>query len=352
MASYLSGPWRAGKGAALSVESAADNLGAMAHERILVAGAGAIGSVIGAMLHRRGHRVTMLGRREHLEAARRDGLRISGLLGEHVARGIDAADDAARLDGQFDLILVTVKPYDTAQIADPIAARLTPGGFVVSLQNGLGNIEALAARFGIDRVIGGRVIFGAEMPSPGAAHVTVFADPVAIGPDPAQQSETGALKHAANEIAAILDGAGVPTIAVDDIMPVIWTKLLYNVALNPLGAIFAMSYGELTSDRDLRQIVDEVIEEAFAVSRRLGVKLPFADAAAYREVFHGRLIPSTASHRPTMLNDLRRRGRTDIDALNGKIVELGDKQGVAVTVNRALTRMIHAAERARHAEEK
>ncbi len=329
--------------------SSADNLGAMANERILVAGAGAIGSVIGALLHRSGHRVTMLARRAHLEAARRDGLRISGLLGEHIVAGIETADDDAHLKGRFDLILVTVKPYDTAQIANAIASRLAPGGFVVSLQNGLGNIEALAARFGIDRVLGGRVIFGAEMPSPGAAHVTVFADPIAIGPDPAQQRECDPLRRAAREIAVILDGAGVPTVAVDDIMPVIWTKLLYNVALNPLGALFAMSYGELTSDNDLRQVVDDVLDEAFAVSRQMGVNLPFADANAYREVFHGRLIPSTASHRPTMLNDLRRRGRTDIDSLNGKIVELGDKLGVQVTVNRTLTRMIHAAERARRA---
>jgi 2-dehydropantoate 2-reductase len=339
-----------GKGTALFADSSADNLGAMAHERILIAGTGAIGSVIGAMLHRGGHRVTMLGRRTHLEAARREGLRISGLLGEHTAHGIDARDDAAQLEGRFDLILVTVKPYDTAQIAGAIASRLEPGGFVVSLQNGLGNIEALGGRFGIDRILGGRVIFGAEMPSPGAAHVTVFADPVAIGPDPAQQSGTVALTHAAREIAAIIDRAGVPTVAVDDIMPVIWTKLLYNVALNPLGALFAMSYGELTSDRDLRQIVNDVIEEAFAVSQRMGVKLPFADADAYREIFHGRLIPATASHRPTMLNDLRRRGRTDIDSLNGKIVELGERLGVQVTANRTLTRMIHAAERAKRAE--
>jgi len=333
----------------LFAESSADNVGAMAHERILVAGAGAIGSVIGAMLHRAGHRVTMLGRREHLEAARRDGLRISGLLGEHVARGIDAVEKAAGLDGRFDLILVTVKPYDTGQIADAIASRLAPGGFVVSLQNGLGNIEALAARFGIERVLGGRVIFGAEMPSPGTAHVTVFADPIAIGPDPAQQSETASLRHAASEIAAILDGAGVPTVAVENIMPVIWTKLLYNVALNPLGALFAMSYGELTSDQDLRQVVDDVIEEAFGVAQQLGVELPFADAAAYREVFYGRLIPATARHRPTMLKDLRGRGRTDIDALNGMIVDLGDMLGVEVAANRMLTRMIHGAERARRA---
>jgi 2-dehydropantoate 2-reductase len=318
-------------------------------EPILIAGAGAIGSVIGALLHRQGRRVTMLGRQAHLEAIARDGLRISGLLGDHVVHGLDLVHDAARLKGRFALILVTTKAYDTDAVAGTIVERLAADGIIVSLQNGLGNIEALAARFGLNRVLGGRVIFDAEMPMPGATHVTVFADPIAIGPDPAHQGDAAsALEGHAREIAALLESAGIPTIAVADIMPVIWTKLLYNASLNPLGALFAMTYGELASEPDLRLILDDVIDEAFAVANRLGVRLPSADAAAYREVFYGRLIPSTANHRPTMLNDLRR-GRTDVDSLNGKVVELGARLGLPVEVNRTLTRMIHAAERANRA---
>jgi 2-dehydropantoate 2-reductase len=328
-----------------------DSFALMEHEPILIAGAGAIGSVIGAMLHRKGHRVTMLGRQAHFEAAARNGLRISGLLGDHVVHGLDLAHDAAQLRDRFELILVTTKPYDTEAIADVVADRLTDDGIAVSLQNGLGNIETLAARFGLGRVLGGRVILGAEMPQPGTTHVTVFADPIAIGPDPAQHRDaTPALEAHAKEIAAMLDSAGVPTVAVGDIMPVIWSKLLYNVSLNPLGALFTMTYGELAAEPDLRRILDNVIDEAFAVANRLGVRLPFADAAAYREVFYGRLIPSTANHRPTMLNDLRNRGRTDVDSLNGKIVELGDRLGLPVEVNRTLTRMIHAAERVQRRE--
>jgi 2-dehydropantoate 2-reductase len=318
----------------------------MDREPILIAGAGAIGSVIGAMLHRKGHRVTLLGRRVHLEAAAHAGLRITGLLGDHLVKGLDLVDDASRLKGQFALILVTTKPYDTAQIASLVSDRLTEDGIVVSLQNGLGNIETLSERFQLNRVLGGRVIFGAEIPEPGATRVTVFADPIAIGPAPAQHGAAAmALEARAHEIAAIIDAAGVPAIGVADIIPVIWSKLLYNAALNPLGALFAMTYGELAADPDLRQILDAVIDEAFAVASRLGVRLSFTSAAASREVFYGRLIPSTANHRPTMLGDLRTRGRTDIDSLNGKIVELGDRLGLAVEVNRTLTRMIHAAER-------
>lgn len=323
----------------------------MAVRRILIAGAGAIGSVVGARLHLAGHRVTMLGRPAHLAAIARDGLRVTGLLGESRARGLELATSPAELDGRYDLILCTVKPYDTASIADAISDRLADDGLIVSMQNGLGNIEALAERFSISRVLGARVIFGAEIPHPGAAHVTVFADPVAIGPDPQQHREAApALAAHAKEIAAMIDAAGVPTLGCADIMPVIWTKLVYNVALNPLGALFEMTYGELAADSDLRAIMDDLIEEAFAVATRAGVRVPFTGATDYRAAFYDRLVPATASHRPTMLSDLERRGRTDIDSLSGKIVELGARHGIGVPMNLAMVRMIHGAERRRAAQ--
>ncbi len=318
----------------------------MRDAEILIAGAGAIGSVAGGMLHAAGHRVTLLGRRAHLDAIARDGLRITGLLGARTIRGLALADNPAALDRRFDVILCTVKPYDTAAIADAIQDRLADSGVIVSLQNGLGNIEALAARFGLRRVLGGRVIFGAEIERPGAVHVTVFADPVAIGPAPSLHGALCAeLEARAASIASAIASAGIATVACADIMPVIWSKLLYNVALNPLGALFELSYGELADDPALRAIMDDVIAEAFAVARKLAIALPFADDREYRDVFYGKLVPATRDHRPTMLYDLRNRGRTDIDALNGKIVELAEASGLSAPVNRVLVRQIHAAER-------
>jgi 2-dehydropantoate 2-reductase len=333
---------------ALAVE---DNFCTMVTEPILVAGAGAIGSIIGGLLHAAGHRVTLLGRRAHMDAIVRDGLRITGLLGEHAIRGINIASDPAALAGRFGVILCTVKSYDTAAIADAIALRLADGGIVVSMQNGLGNIETLAERFSLARVLGGRVIFGAEVPRPGHAHVTVFADPIAIGPAPSLHGGLSAgLEERAKGIAATIDAAGVPTVACADIIPVIWSKLLYNAALNPLGALLGLHYGALADDPDLRAIMDEVIEEAFAVAHRSGVALPFADAAAYRALFYGKLVPVTYGHRPTMLLDLIGRGRTDIDALNGKIVELAARMELSAPANQMLVRMVHGAERKRGRE--
>ncbi len=299
----------------------------MSDSSILIAGAGAIGSILGGMLHDAGHDVTLLGRRAHLEAIARGGLRISGLLGDRAVAGMTLADDAARLGRRFGLIVCAVKSYDTESIAARLAGRLTDDGAVVSMQNGLGNIESLIESFGRRRVLGTRVIFGAEIPTPGSAHVTVFAQPVAIGPAPAiHREDSPALAARARAIAAMIDAAGVPAVGVDDIMPVLWTKVLYNVALNPLGAILQQHYGALAGDPDVKPIMDRAIEEAFAVARALGIALPFSSVAEYQKVFYEQMIPATFSHRPTMLRDLHVRGRTEIGALNGKIVELADRR--------------------------
>ena len=314
---------------------------------ILIAGAGAIGSIVGGMLHDAHHDVTLLGRRAHLEAIARDGLKITGLFGDRIVRGLKLADGPAKLHGRFGLILCAVKSYDTESIADALRDRLSDDGVIVSMQNGLGNHETLIERFGTRRVLGARVIFGAEMPSPGMVRATVMAQPVAIGPAPSLHgADSHALAERARAIASTLDAAGVPSVGVDDIMPVIWAKLLYNVALNPLGAILHRSYGELAGDSDVRPIMESAIAEAFAVAQALGVALPYPTAEEYRRHFYEKLIPPTLNHRPTMLHDLHVRGRTEIGALNGKIVELAEGLGLEAATNRMLTRLIRAAERA------
>jgi 2-dehydropantoate 2-reductase len=333
---------------ALYAGSSAATFSAMAAERILVAGAGAIGSVLGAALGAAGRDVTLLGRREHLDAIARGGLRLSGIFGERTVRGFKLATSTDQLDGRFALILLTVKSYDTHKMAAALGDRIAAGGLAVSMQNGIGNIEMFAARLGAHRVLGARVIFGAEIPAPGAAHVTVIAEPVAIGPAPAlHRDDAPQLERRARDIAALLDCAGIPAVAVPDVMPVLWTKVLYNVALNPLGALLGLHYGALAEDQDLRPIMDAAIGEAFAVACAEHIALPFADADAYRRVFYDKLIPPTFDHRPSMLYDLKVRGRTEIGALNGKIVELALKHGIAAPANVMLMRMIRAAERAR-----
>lgn len=305
----------------------------------------------GGMLAAGGHQVTMLGRAAHLDAIAERGLRLSGIFGAHTVRNLTLADQPARLSGRFDLILCAAKSYDTEAVAAALAGRLNDDGAIVSMQNGLGNIETLAAHFGSERVLGARVITGAELEAPGSVRVTVSAEPIAIGPAPEVAREaTAALAERARKIADALHRSGIPAIAVADLMPVLWAKILYNVALNPLGALLGLHYGALAEDPDLRTIMDAAIDEAFAVARAVAVALPFADAGAYREFFYGRLIPPTFHHRPSMLYDLKRRGRTEIGALNGRIVDLAKELSLRAETNAMLVKLIHAAERARHRE--
>jgi 2-dehydropantoate 2-reductase len=313
---------------------------------VLVAGAGALGSVLGGLLAAHGWPVTLLGRREHLEAVRREGLRVDGLYGTHHVRDLECAVDPAALRGPYATILLTVKSWDTDAMASTLAPLLAADGVVIVLQNGLGNVERVAARVGASRVLGGRVIFGSEVTAPAQVRVTVHAAPTLIGsPDP----DDAARVAAARRWAAVLDAAGVPSAPTDAIFAELWAKVLYNAALNPLGALLGVPYGHLARDPDTRAIMDAVIAEAFAVAQAEGVHLPWADADGYRAVFYERLVPSTAAHRSSMLQDLERGRPTEIDAINGHVTARGAAHGVPTPVNATLAGTIRA--RVRRARE-
>ncbi len=307
--------------------------------RILIAGAGALGSVFGGFLQRYGHAVTLLGRAPHLAAIATGGLRIDGIWGECSVDGFALVSDAAQLVGRFDCILVTVKSFDTAGVAARLADHLVPDGIVVSLQNGLGNIEALQGELGPERVLGGRVIFGATIPHPGAVRVTVYAEPVLLG---AWGEAPVGLADTARAWAVEITRIGIPTQYTANLPAALWGKVFYNAALNPLGALLGVHYGALAEDEATRSIMDEVIGEAHAVACAEGISLPWPSAAAYRELFYDRLLPPTYDHRSSMLQDLERGRRTEIDAINGEVWRRGQSHAIATPNNALLTRLVRA----------
>lgn len=310
--------------------------------RILIAGAGALGSVFGGFLRRTGYEVALLGRAAHLDAVGRSGLTIDGIWGTHKAGGFRVASAAAELARPFDAILITVKSYDTRAVADAVAPLLAPGGVAISLQNGLGNVESLAAAVGAERTLGARVIFGAVIPAPGQVRVTVFADPTAIGTlEPGRHPQAD---DAARLWAERIDRGGVPAVFTDRLPALLWAKVFYNAALNPLGALLRLHYGALPENAETRALMDAAIDEAFAVARAEAVALPWETAGAYREEFYGRLVPATYDHRSSMLQDLERGRRTEIDAINGAVWRRGAARGIATPVNETITRLLRAVE--------
>ncbi len=306
--------------------------------RILIAGCGALGSVFGGFLRRAGFAVTLLGRTAHLAAIESAGLRIDGLWGEHLVHGFAFARGARDLAGEFDAALLAVKAYDTRAMAELIAPHLARQGVVISLQNGLGNVETVESAVGAERSLGARVIFGAVVPRPGQVSVTVFADPTAIGA--LRAGADPALDRAARTWAARIDAAGVPAVHTDRLPALLWAKAFYNAALNPLGALLGVHYGRLPERPDSRAIMDAVIDEAHAVARAEAVELPWRDADDYRREFYGRLVPATHDHRSSMLQDLERGRRTEVDAINGAIWQRGAQRGIRTPCNEMLTRLM------------
>lgn len=306
-------------------------------KRVLVAGAGAIGSVFGGLLREAGHDVTLLGRQWHLQAVASAGLEIDGIWGEHHPRGFRIATSIQDLADRYDLLLVCVKAYDTQAIVSTVAPRLATDGVAISLQNGLGNVETLASAFGPCRSLGASVLVGANIPAPGRVTVTVQAAPVVVGPldatDPFWMS-------VARSWVECLHAAGVSCDLTAEVLAALWAKVFYNAPLNPLGALLRVHYGALGEAEDLRVIMDRIIEEAFAVASARGVALPWSSAAEYRVLFYGQLLPSTYVHRSSMLQDLERGRRTEIDSINGRVWEYGATCGVPTPFNELMTRLV------------
>lgn len=311
--------------------------------RLLVAGAGAIGSVLGGFLALAGHDVALLGRERHMEAIRAHGLVIEGIWGDHLVSNLSTFTDVGGLPQRnWDLVVVATKSHDVPEASRQILPCLSDKTLVLCIQNGLGNLEAVSEIVGAQRAVGGRVIFGVEVVEPGRVTITVYADKVMMG------GRRGCVDYQrVKEIAEAFNQAGIPAEATEEIDKYIWGKVLYNCCLNALSALLEVNYGELLEHQETRQIMNEVIVEIFEVARKKGVALAWDSPSDYQDVLFGRLIPDTYAHRASMLQDMLRGKRTEIDAMNGAVARLGEQLEVSTPVNSLLTRLIKAKERVR-----
>jgi 2-dehydropantoate 2-reductase len=293
--------------------------------RFLIFGAGALGQALGCMLAVAGHKVDLVLRRRFVNVLKDEGLRVSGIFGDYAARPamLGFVEDISGLAGGYDFVLITTKAYDTDGAVAAIVSVPDCRCPVVSMQNGCGNVEQIVRAFGPERSLGARVITGFEISSPGHIRITVSADAVHLG-----AAVAGPIPTAAEILAAAIDRSGLPCVAVADIHQDLYAKLLYNCALNPLGAILGVHYGALAESEETRPIMDKVIEETFAVVQALGGKTPWPDASSYKKLFYERLVPITYDHRPSMLQDLENGKPTEVEALVGYVSTKGRSTGV------------------------
>jgi len=329
--------------------------------RTLIYGAGAVGLGIGSALLKAGERVCFVGRQGTVAALKRDGLVRTGIFGEY-RTGPETLEAVTRLADlpqptDFDYVLVCTKASDTETAAIDIAAHpaLADGASrIVLFQNGWGNAEVFAEHLPKERIYSARVITGFVRPEPNHVDITVTADATRVGtlfgeaekgvgdlngsvPDPLFGRSS--LSEVEPLCAAITDG-DLSCEVCDDVARHLWAKMLYNCALNPLGAIFGVPYGALAESGYTRTIMDTIHREAFAVMEACGYATQWPTPEAYAGAFYGRLVPPTAAHESSMLQDIRAGKRTEIDALNGAIVSLADAHGLTAPVNRTVRDMI------------
>jgi 2-dehydropantoate 2-reductase len=308
--------------------------------KILVMGAGAVGSVFGGLLAESGQDVSLIGRERYIQAIRKDGLKISGIWGEHLIRNIKGFISVKEIgEAEFDFILLSTKSFDTESAVKELLPIVGPKTLIVALQNGLGNIETIARIAGKEHTVGARVIFGVELIEPGHFKVSVIADKVLLGAISKDIPETRVV-----EIANTINKAGIPTAATADIEKFVWLKVLFNCCLNAPSALLDTCYGKLGEFESTRAILREVITEVLAVARSRGIDMGFKDAGAYEEVFYGKLLPPTYAHHASTLQDLKSGKKTEIEALNGAIVRMGKEKNIPTPVNWTLTQLIHGKE--------
>ena len=300
--------------------------------KVCIVGCGAVGSLFAANLAQLDDVEVWAYdlSREHVDAINRDGLRLSG-AGEVLGR-LTATSDAAALP-VCEFGIVATKAMHTSAAVEATAAAFV-GGCVATVQNGLGNEEAIAKSAG--RVIRGTTFPAGRLVEPGHVQWDVKGDTTfgPFEPRPAPFEEVERLAEACTR-------AGMPTTAVRDARGPQWRKVIFNAATNPVGALTRLTHGRVCEDPELRRFVSGLVDEGKAVAAAQGIEL---DADPEDLIDHAARPEVAYDHKASMLQDVEARRPTEIDYLNGGIVRFGQEQGVATPLNRAIWSLVKGLE--------
>lgn len=299
--------------------------------KFLVVGPGAMGCLFAARLSKAGFHVTLLDHiAERAKQINEQGVLVEGVRGEYAVKVPTVLGDAPTSP---DMVLLCVKSYKTKQVSQTISAWLPRDAVVVTLQNGVGNVEILEHVFGKERILGGVTSEGATLLGPGKIRHAGQGETI-IGPagDPNGPAE--------NLVSAFVQ-AGFKTKSADNVSDLIWGKLIINVGINALTAITRLKNGRLPEVSGTRLVLKEAVKEAVAVAAAKKVQLPYPDPL-------GRVMQvceATADNVASMLQDVLKEKETEVDAINGAIVREGEALGIPTPVNLTLTSLVHAIQK-------
>ena len=301
--------------------------------RALVYGGGAVGLGLASCLLKSRVHVDIIARENTVLALREKGLTRTGIFGSYHAdpSSFDSVSSVEDLPAErYDFILVCTKSFDSFDAAKDLSRYgflFTDDTRIVLFQNGWGNAEAFLTAFNKETIYNARVITGFQRPRPNEVNVTVHAEAIHIG------SLFGTSVRAVKALAEAIHAGDIPCETTTEIGKDIWAKMLYNCALNPVGAVLDVTYGELAEHESSRAFMDGIIEEAFDVMTLAGYQTHWETAKDFIDIFYGKLVPDTAEHKSSMLQDIAAKKRTEIDALNGAVMKLADRFATSVSYN-------------------
>jgi 2-dehydropantoate 2-reductase len=300
--------------------------------KIVIVGPGAIGCLFAAFLSKSKEEVWLLDKnRERAQAVKQQGIIVEGISGNWRA-DIKTTADPKEI-GTADLIIISVKSYDTKGAilqAKPLASDNTK---VLTLQNGIGNIEIIGEVVGTDKVIGGVTNLGATLIGEGHVRHAGRGETVIGRIDGKIPVELRAIREIFNKI-------GLETRISRDIKSLLWSKLIINVGINALTAMTRLNNGRLIEFEGTRRILREAVTEAVRVAKRKKIKLIYDDPLAKVEA----VSEATGSNVSSMLQDVLRKKRTEIDFINGVIVRQAQELGIAAPVNSILVDLVKTIE--------
>ena len=298
--------------------------------KIAVVGAGAVGGYFGGLLARAGAPVMMIGRPAFVEAVRKNGLFLDTLHFQESIR-VEASTDLSAARGA-EVVLFCVKTTDNATAARALAPLLAPSAIVLSMQNGVDNVEQIRAAAKIE-ALPAVVYVAASVPEPGRVKHVGRGDLV-VGP---QNERT-------KRIAALFERANVGCRVSENIDGELWTKLVWNCALNAVSALGRAKYGHIEASADAWRVVETAVYEVLAVARAAKIHPPGLEDPKAALAGALKIATQMAEALSSTAQDMNRSKRTEIDSLNGYVSRRGAELGVPTPVNHALYALVKLAE--------
>lgn len=301
--------------------------------KISIVGAGAMGSLFGGLLAESGNEVTLIDVNDaHIDAVRTQGLRLATDGGDRQVTALKAVrpEDAI---GFPDLLLVFTKTLHTGAALSGVRHLIGPGVHVLSLQNGLGNVEKIAEFVPLERVLIGVTTWPADMVGPGHVHSHGQGVVRLMAAD-------GVERRFVSKVAEVLTKAGLDCTSDGTVWAAIWEKVAFNAALNSICAVSGCTVDELGRLPDGSRLANEVVTEVLSVALRLGIDV---DAAKCRANVAS-AIDHHRGHKPSMLQDVLAGRRTEVESINGAVVELAGPLNIKLPVTETLLSLVRLAE--------